>query len=511
MHIFFVLVAVSIPALFLRTPSSPHVHRSRPYYQFSTSENCGDICNQTKSESSNTFILRLLKPWHHFDSNHWFHVSEYYLSRHQTAQLAQVTDDSTLIIVSDDPGFTTNVTEMTLFIMMLSFTHGKPKNVFVIEYTSLVPVKSSAADSSMHIFEYSGPIYQYKRDLPYFERYHLMPAVNDSSVLGDVISSARHAPLGGLNGTTGGSNAARRRGLERCTCGHFVGELGAAPINRGYWFGGSQDVSHQREKLSMLCPSAEVLYQESSHDIVSPFIWTGLENFEDKIVVKQIHRKDRRSKNKKEGKSFRSILLRGPENGNGTSTRHGLKSTNKTKRGYKMVVYQRDEDRMFLYFEYMLKTIKSNLPKWTIEIMFHVETLEPCMLKSSLQDADIFLTTHGFQSMSVLFMKKGSLIMEVFPFRYWKEGYKPLAEEYGVHHRWMQSQGPVSPSHYLLYLFSQKQCMRSHWCRDFSRNEDIIMTPSMLKSFLGLAKDIESNKLGEHNAPAIFGVNQLAL
>jgi hypothetical protein len=40
---------------------------------------------------------------------------------------------------------------------------------------------------------------------------------------------------------------------------------------------------------------------------------------------------------------------------------------------------------MFLYFEYMLKTIKTNLPKWTIEVMYHVETLEPCMLKSSLQ------------------------------------------------------------------------------------------------------------------------------
>ena len=50
----------------------------------------------------------------------------------------------------------------------------------------------------------------------------------------------------------------------------------------------------------------------------------------------------------------------------------------------------------------------------------------------------------------------------------------------------MQSQGPVSSSHYLLYLFSQRQCMLSHWCRDFSRNENIIMTPDMLKSFLGL-------------------------
>jgi hypothetical protein len=72
-NIFLALVAVSLPALFLRTPSSPHMHHTRPYYQFSTSEKCGDVCVQEKNESSNTYILRLVKPWHHFDSNHWFH------------------------------------------------------------------------------------------------------------------------------------------------------------------------------------------------------------------------------------------------------------------------------------------------------------------------------------------------------------------------------------------------------------------------------------------------------
>jgi hypothetical protein len=148
----------------------------------------------------------------------------------------------------------------------------------------------------------------------------------------------------------------------------------------------------------------------------------------------------------------------------------------------------------------------------------------------------------------------GSMIMEIFPYKYWKVGYKPLAEEYGVHHHWvrpprlvtthhhhsliiwcpqltfittapiffhcvflqcaipthsppppcplppvrvcpqMQSQGPVSFSHYLLFLFSQKQCMHSHWCRDFSRNEDIIMTPDMLKNFLKLGEKRERGR-----------------
>lgn len=139
---------VSLPALFLRSPSSSHVHTSRPYYQFSTSENCGDVCAE-ESESDNTYIVRLSKPWHHFDSNHWFHgasipqcshlslkkssVSEYYLSRHQSAPLAQVPSDANVIILSDDPGFASNVTEMTLFIMMLSFTQGKHHHSLLLQ------------------------------------------------------------------------------------------------------------------------------------------------------------------------------------------------------------------------------------------------------------------------------------------------------------------------------------------------------------------------------------------
>jgi hypothetical protein len=52
-------------------------------------------------------------------------VSEYYLSRHQSPSFQKVPSDSTVIIVSDDPGFASNITEMTLFILMVSFTQGR--------------------------------------------------------------------------------------------------------------------------------------------------------------------------------------------------------------------------------------------------------------------------------------------------------------------------------------------------------------------------------------------------
>jgi hypothetical protein len=117
-----------------------------------------------------------------------------------------------------------------------------------------------------------------------------------------------------------------------------------------------EDVDRQRKKISSLCPSEEVLYQESKENLVSPFLWSPYDHSSskeqaamlgnhDKIVVKRIHRKDKRSKNKKTGKSFRSILLRGPadsgnSSSNGTVTRPHFLRPNATKAGFKMVVYQ---------------------------------------------------------------------------------------------------------------------------------------------------------------------------
>lgn len=395
-----------------------------------------------------------------------------------------IPNDANLIIVSDDPGFASNVTEMTLFIMMIAFTQGNPKNVLVIDYTPLVPIKSSASEKEMHVIEYTGPVYHYRRDFPYFERYRLELPLRERENLDSNKPS--------LNAVQSIGN----EGLSRCTCGKFVGELGAAPIDRGYWFGGVKDVEHQRQKISSLCPTAELYYKETPDTEVKT---------NGKFTVTQIQRKDGRRKWGKREKSFKNILLRSTESENKTSGAY-----NSTSR-YKMVVYQRNEDRKFMNFEHMLKSITTSLPKWSIEVMFHEEDLEPCMLKSVLQDADIFLTTHGFQSMSILFMKKGSLIVEFFPFKYWKVGYKPLAEEYGVHYRWLQSDGPVFATHYLLYLFTQKQCMLSHWCRDFSRKEDVVMTPVMLHKVLKMANDVETGKIGAHNAPSTFGIRNMVL
>lgn len=45
--------------------------------------------------------------------------------------------------------------------------------------------------------------------------------------------------------------------------------------------------------------------------------------------------------------------------------------------------------------------------------------------------------------MLLLFLPPGATILEVFPYKYWKEGYAPLAREWGVQHEHIMSR-PVS-------------------------------------------------------------------
>ena len=57
----------------------------------------------------------------------------------------------------------------------------------------------------------------------------------------------------------------------------------------------------------------------------------------------------------------------------------------------------------------------------------------------------------------------GSAIIEVFPYKYWKIGYKPLAEEMGVHHRWVRISIRYFYCNDWLMIFQ----LDSKWCSSF--------------------------------------------
>lgn len=128
-----------------------------------------------------------------------------------------------------------------------------------------------------------------------------------------------------------------------CVCGYYGGAMGVFPTRSDLWFDGEADVAAWRSKLKNSCST--------------------------------------------------------PYRSDATST------SNRDQRRLRMVIYQRDIDRILVNLHDVLERIfdnhSSNSPyrnKWEVEIFEHSDSMHPCSLYNSLYDADFFLTTHGFQS-----------------------------------------------------------------------------------------------------------------
>jgi hypothetical protein len=103
------------------------------------------------------------------------------------------------------------------------------------------------------------------------------------------------------------------------------------------------------------------------------------------------------------------------------------------KKKFKLVIYQRDLSRKLANEAEALNMLQTALPTndWEIEVLMHSSQRSPCELAHILQDVDVLLTPHGFQSMLLLFLPRPSLLFEIFPYKYYKRGYGPFSGEYG--------------------------------------------------------------------------------
>ena len=169
-----------------------------------------------------------------------------------------------------------------------------------------------------------------------------------------------------------------------------------------------------------------------------------------------------------------------------------------------LVIYQRDSSRLLENLDAVQAKIKTILPSnWIIEVMYHNDaTLSPCTIANKLKNVDIFLTPHGFQSLAVMFLPKGAMALEVYPYKYFKPAYSPLAYVFGVAHFHMMS--PYTRWYQALITapWDQDQCFAQKWCRSFTRSFDVRLTAggyTKLKKHLAAEEQWRSNKLyGEH-------------
>jgi hypothetical protein len=145
--------------------------------------------------------------------------------------------------------------------------------------------------------------------------------------------------------------------------------------------------------------------------------------------------------------------------------------------------------------------------QWNIQTLYHSEQMHPCLLRQALHDTDIFLTTHGFQCSALIFMKPGSVLLEVFPFRYYKPSYLNLCAQFGIHHRFIQNRAPTSLNRQVLRLVSEETCMKYNKCRSHARGDFISMPEDHMDYVVDVARQVVNGSIGAHNANYSFKVS----
>ena len=154
-----------------------------------------------------------------------------------------------------------------------------------------------------------------------------------------------------------------------------------------------------------------------------------------------------------------------------------LEEEKKTKK-YKLVMYQRDISRKIINQAEALKLVANKLKpdEWEVKVLMHTKDRSPCELAHRLHNVDVMVTPHGFQSMLLLFLPRPALLFEVFPYRYYKRGYGPLSDEYGVCHHGVMSPALHRMHQLVLPQWVTSGCMLSKQCRNFARNDDVLLT-----------------------------------
>lgn len=71
------------------------------------------------------------------------------------------------------------------------------------------------------------------------------------------------------------------------------------------------------------------------------------------------------------------------------------------------------------------------------------------------------------------FLSSGSLIFEIYPNRYWKAGYGPLAESYGHRYSYVMSESTTWIRKLFFGLMRIETCFGYYLCRMLARHDDV--------------------------------------
>jgi len=106
----------------------------------------------------------------------------------------------------------------------------------------------------------------------------------------------------------------------------------------------------------------------------------------------------------------------------------------------RVMLYNRDKTRRLLGSNVVVEDLQILLgEEWVVEEVIHSDHRPVCELLLQLSTADVMLTPHGFQSIMLLFLHPGAMLIEVFPHSFDWIGYNRIAPGVGIKHVRLES------------------------------------------------------------------------
>jgi hypothetical protein len=299
-----------------------------------------------------------------------FHIGEYYLSQMERCSTTQV-PKNLIIIPAHDGRFNDMLSPVAFFVLLLTFDVSRLESAVIIDprnfrscYQGSTQVELvRGVDVSSH--------WKWSAYAPVYDRFSRQQSNQSLYFHRPAMLEASSQPSSCVN-------------LSPTNAAMYIGQ---APVLANDWFHSSQSIATVHSRIDRLC-SAEV-----SHRLLllnSVLIRTNPEVVGNPSAHKLvIYLRDANRKFANFDAAFEQIIR--VADGMEPSDDINDNSNNNIWNQY----FVRHRRKQHFSKNVMLYQGK----RWSVYIVKHVENINPCLLHEILKDADMMLTTHGFQCM----------------------------------------------------------------------------------------------------------------
>ncbi|CAN0058330.1 unnamed protein product [Pylaiella littoralis] len=442
----------------------------------------------------------------HADASHWFHVAECFIGRRsEFLEFFSGMDETDVYVKDSDRTWNSKLTPMTRLLLIAGLTSVGARAVHFVDgnhasfsfpYSSKYEIYREGTTGGLRGGKDQGAVPPLPGqvgllrldDVGHKSQFIVsteQPLPHRLEVSAPV-SPAR--PWDGRGYAGGVSNGGGRDGVVTQECVKFARNVGSWGQKRPKWFPGEGDSRELLRALDNFCPIPWLRKEEKDKEGLAA------DDGDEDIPISPSPGSSGRGNQGGGGRFSRGLYGRvvgrsGRARGRGAG-RGGLGFAAGAKHSMaepkKLIIYQRDRNRRLLKADELADELWIRLGHigWTVTEIFHDSERHPCDLIAEVADADVLLTAHGFQSMLSLFMPPGSVLFEVYPNKYFKEGYAPMARRLGLRYGFSESP-PMLPFTSWKWP-SVETCMSWRLCRGYVRKSDVVIHDDGFESLISL-------------------------